>query len=223
MKLKGAQRSPLLVWNLQRLKELVVTCRSSLVSGTWVKEKMAVLRKCLGESVRRPGASSSLSFTVCLWRLRHGSRPVISPRAQPPAERPGLEWLIHWLAALPLSIIHSSFTSPFFFSLHCATQIPSAAIFCSSHFVSYSALLLFILYKKRAWQLCHKFSCCHDWHFGGLSGTSCAHIMPTIFINLRNASFNWIQFESIKKCLKYCCMACYYSYVLQTVFFFISI
>lgn len=77
------------------------TCRSSLVSGIWVKEKMAVSRQCWGESVRRPGASSFLSVAVCLWRLQRGSRPVISPRAQAPAERPGLEWLIHWLAALP--------------------------------------------------------------------------------------------------------------------------
>lgn len=142
----------LLLWNLlrplQRAKSRS-TCRSSLVSGTWVNEKMAVLRQCWGESVRRPGASSFLSVAVCLWRLQRGSRPVISPRAQPPAERPGLEWLIHWVAALPLSIIHSSFTSPFSFDFAPCHAAPICSHFCSSHFVPCSALLLFILYKKR--------------------------------------------------------------------------
>lgn len=114
------------------------TCRSSLVSGAWVKEKMAVPRQCWGESARRPGASSFLSVAVCLWRLRRGSRPVISPRAQPPAERPGLEWLIHWLAALPLSIIHSSFTSPFSLGFAPCHTAPICSHFCSSHFVSNS-------------------------------------------------------------------------------------
>lgn len=85
------------------------TCRSGLLRGPYMPERIAMMKQCWGESVKWPGASSLLSVTVCLWRLQRGSRPVIAPRAQPPAERPGLEWLIHWLAALPPPVTLSSF------------------------------------------------------------------------------------------------------------------
>lgn len=157
------------------------TCGSSSVRGTRVQRD-----GCRGGVNQRGDplpAAPSLSLCACegsgvaagLW-----SRPEHNP---PPRGQAWSDWSTDWL----LSLFSHTLLPHFSFSLDFAPchTVPICSHLYSSHFVSCSALLLFTLYKKRLWQPCHKSSCCHDWHFGGLSGTSCVHIMPVNFVNFK--------------------------------------